>query len=110
MELEKRVEVLESHHKPQVLLIGHYHGSYHMNYRNVETIMVPALCAKTQFQQKQGLWNDVGAYFLDIYSDEKGNIVYFEAEEILFDKKDLWDEVDKDSKRVKKLVIKNGKY
>ncbi len=107
---QKRVEVLESHHKPQVLLIGHYHGSYHMNYRNVETIIVPALCAKTQFQQKQGLWNDVGAYFLDIYSDEKGNLVYFEAEEILFDKKDLWDEVDKDSKRVKKLVIKDGKY
>ena len=107
---QKRVEVLESHHKPQVLAIGHYHGSYYMNYRNVETIMVPALCGKTQFQQKQGLWNDVGAYFLDIYSDERGNIVYFEAEEVLFDKKDMWDEAGKDKNKVKKLVIKDSIY
>lgn len=107
---QKRVEVLESHHKPQVLLIGHYHGSYYMNYRNVECIMVPALCGRTQFQQKQGLWNDVGAYFLDMYSDEKGNIQYFNAEEILFKKEDMWDEIGKDKKRVKKLEIKNTKY
>lgn len=108
--LQRRVEVLESHHKPQVLLVGHYHASYHMNYRNVEAIMVPALCGKTQFQQKQGLWNDVGAYFLDVWSDEKGNIVYFEAEEVLFDKKDIWDESGKDKNKVKKLVIKDSIY
>ncbi len=108
--LQKRVEVLESHHKPQVLLVGHYHGSYHMNYRNVEAIMVPALCGKTQFQQKKGLWNDVGAYFLDVYSDERGNIVYFEAEEVLFDKKDMWDEAGKDKNKVKKLTIKDTIY
>ena len=107
---QKRVEVLESHHKPQILLIGHYHASYHMNYRNVECIMVPALCGKTQFQQKKGLWNDVGAYFLDIYSDEKGNIQYFDAEEVLFDKKDLLDEAGKDKNKVKKLEIKNTIY
>ena len=108
--LQKRVEVLESHHKPQVLVVGHYHGSYHMNYRNVEAIMIPALCGKTQFQQKQGLWNDVGAYFLDIWSDDKGNIVYFEAEEVLFDKKDMWEEAGKDKNKVKKLVIKDPIY
>lgn len=108
--LQMRVEALESHHKPQVLLVGHYHGSYHMNYRNVEAIMVPALCGKTQFQQKKGLWNDVGAYFLDVYSDEKGNIVYFEAEEVLFDQKDLWDEAGKDKNKVKKLEIKDSIY
>lgn len=107
---QKRVEILESHHKPQILLIGHYHASYWMNYRNVECIMVPALCGKTQFQQKKGLWNDVGAYFLDIYSDEKGNIRYFEAEEMLFDKKDLWDEAGKDKNKVKQLVIKDSIY
>ena len=108
--LQKRVEVLESHHKPQILLVGHYHGSYHMNYRNVEAIMVPALCGKTQFQQKQGLWNDVGAYFLDVYSDEKGNIVYFDAEEVLYNKEDMWEEAGKDKNKVKKLVIKDSIY
>ena len=81
-----------------------------MNYRNVESIMVPALCGKTQWQHKKGLWNDVGAYFLDIYSDEKGNIVYFKAEEVLFDQKDFWDEAGKDKNKVKKLEIKDAIY
>ena len=43
--------------------------------------------------------------FLNIYSDNKGNIQYFEPEEILFRPKDMWDEAGKDYKRVKKLVI-----
>lgn len=103
---QKRIEILESGHKPKVLLIGHYHKSYFFVYRNVRCIEVPSLCSKTQFQQKQGLSNIVGGYFLDIYSDSKGNIVYFEPEEILFEQKNFWDECGKDSKKVKKLVIK----
>ena len=103
---QKRIEILESGTKPKILLIGHYHKSYSFVYRNVRGILVPALCGKTQFQQKQGLINYVGAYFLDIYSDKKGNIEYFQAEEILFDKKDMWEEAGKDKRKVKQLVIK----
>lgn len=102
---QKRIEILESGCKPKILLIGHYHKSYSFVYRNVRGIEVPCFCDKTQFQQKQGLLNTVGAYFLDIYSDSKGNIQYFEPEEILFDHKDMWDEVGKDRKKVKQLVI-----
>jgi len=102
---QKRIEILESGSKPKILLIGHYHKSYCFVYRNVRGIEVPALCDKTQFQQKQGLINYVGAYFLDIYSDKRGNIQYFEPEEILFDKKDMWDEAGKDKHKVKQLVI-----
>ena len=103
---QKRIEILESQSKPKLLLIGHYHKSYVFSYRNVQCILVPALCDKTQFQQKQGLLNSLGAYFLDIYSNQDGNIQYFEPEEILFDKKDIWDEPGKDYRRVRKLEIK----
>jgi len=103
---QKRIELLESQHKPKILLIGHYHKSYAFSYRNVQCVLVPALCDKTQFQQKQGLSNALGAYFLDIYSDKKGNIQYFTPEEILFKKEDIWDEVGKDKAKVKQLVIK----
>ncbi len=107
---QKRIEVLESHLKPKLLLIGHYHKSYVFSYRNVFCIQVPCLCDKTQFQQKQGLSNVVGAYFIDIYSDQEGNIQYIEPEEILFNKNEMWDEAGKDRKKVKQLVINNGKY
>ena len=107
---QKRIEILESHNKPKVLLIGHYHKSYHFVYRNVQCIEVPALCAKTQFQQKQGLLNAVGGYFVTVYSDKKGNVQYFEPEEILYEPKDFWDEAGKDKRKVKQLKIKNGIY
>lgn len=103
--LQKRIEILESGSKPKVLLVGHYHKSYSFVYRNVRGIAVPCLCDKTQFQQKQGLSNIVGAYFLDIYSDKKGNIQYFKAEEVLFNNKDMWQEAGKDKEKVKQLVI-----
>jgi len=103
---QKRIEILESSYKPKILLIGHYHKSYAFVYRNVRGIAVPCFCDKTQFQQKQGLSNAVGAYFLSIYSDTKGNIQYFEPEEVLFKPSDMWEEAGKDRNKVKKLVIK----
>ena len=107
---QKRIEVLESHQKPKVLLIGHYHKSYHFVYRNVQCLEVPALGAKTQFQQKQGLVNNVGGYFLKVWSDKKGHIQYCEPEEIVFGAKDFWDEAGKDKKKVKQLRIEHGIY
>lgn len=103
---QKRIEILESGSKPKILFIGHYHKCYYFVYRNVRGFEVPALCGKTQFQQKQGLSNAVGAYFVNIYSDKKGNIQYIEPEPVLFDpEKDFWDEAGKDKRKVKQLVI-----
>lgn len=103
---QKRIEILESRYKPHILLIGHYHKNYCFVYRNVRGIEVPCFCDKTQFQQKQGLSNCIGGYFLDIYSDKKGNIQYFEAEDMTWEHKDIWDEAGKDKTKVKQLVIK----
>ena len=105
-QLQKRIELLESGNKPKILLAGHYHKSYSFVYRNVRGILVGSCCDVTQFQHKKGLSNAVGAYFLDIYSDKNGNIIYFEPEEILCKKENIWDEAGKDSRKVKQLIIK----
>ena len=107
---QKRIEILESKHKPKAMFIGHYHKSYTFLYRNVFCVQNPALCATTQFQQKQGLLNVVGGHFIKIYSDKDGNIQYFEPEEVLFSGKDIWDEAGKDKNKVKKLEIKKSIY
>ena len=109
--LQKRAEVIsEDGYTPQFYAVGHYHGSYYMDYLNMTCMMIPAFCTKTHFQHKKAIFNDVGAYFLDIYSDEKGNIIFVEPEEILFHQEDFWDEAGKDKNKVKKLVIKNTVY
>lgn len=105
-QLQKRIELLESGNKPKILLAGHYHKSYAFVYRNVRGILVGSCCDVTQFQHKKGLSNAVGAYFLDIYSDKNGNIIYFEPEEVLCKKENIWDEAGKDKKKVKQLIIK----
>ncbi len=107
---QQRIEKLESHNKPKILLIGHYHKSYTFLYRNVQCVLTPALCDITQFQTKKGLSNALGGYFLDVYSDKKGHIQYFEAEEMAFDHRDVWDEAGKDMKKVRKLEIKDSIY
>ena len=103
---QKRIEQLESGEKPKMLFTGHYHKSYYMMDRNVHSISVPCFCDTTQFQQKKILENDVGAYFIDMWSDKKGNIQYLNPEEVLYMDDDMWDEFGKDRKKVKQLVIK----
>ena len=76
---QKRIEIIESHNKPKVLLIGHYHKSYNFVYRNVRGILVGSCCDTTQFQHKSILSNVVGAYFLDIYSDK---VIYLFSDKI----------------------------
>lgn len=102
---QKRIEELETGNKPKILLIGHYHKAYYFVYRNVHCIEVPSLCEKTQFQTKKGIYNSMGGYFLDIYSDEKGNIQYINVEPRLYNHEEAWDEAGKDKKRVRQLVI-----
>lgn len=103
---QKRIELLEPGYKPNILLLGHYHKSYAFVYRNVRGVLVGSCCDTTQFQQKQGLSNVVGAYFLDIYTDKQGRVQYFIPEEIICKKENIWDEAGKDRNKVRRLVIK----
>lgn len=101
---QQAIEGLNPGEKPNILLQGHYHKSYYMFYRNVHSLLVPCIVNQSQFMKKMNLQNVVGAYFLKIYSDEKGNIHYFEPEEHLFSSKDL---IENDYLKCKKLDIRN---
>lgn len=101
--LQDRIDQLEV--PCDFLSAGHYHKSYYVVYRNVHGLLVPAFCARTQFQGKNGLWNVVGGYYVDVFSDKNG-VVYFLPEEVLYKPEDMWDEAGKDKHRVKQLVIK----
>ncbi|MDD3305235.1 MAG: metallophosphoesterase family protein [Bacilli bacterium] len=78
------VEKMTPGNKPNILLQGHYHKCYYMFYRNVHAFLVPCLVNQSQFMKTQGISNIVGAYFLKIYSDEKGYVHYIHPEDYLF--------------------------
>ena len=100
---QQAIEGLNPGEKPNILLQGHYHKSYYMFYRNVHSLLVPCIVNQSQFMKKMNLQNVVGAYFIKIYSDDKGNIHYFEPEEHLFSTKDL---IENDYLKCKKLDIR----
>ncbi len=100
---QKRIEELESGNKPKALYIGHYHKFYSFVYRNVHCVEVPSLCDKTQFQTKKSLSNALGGVFIECWSDDKGNIQYFNVDERLYGYEDIWDEAGKDAHKVKQL-------
>lgn len=103
---QQAIEGLNPGEKPNILLQGHYHKSYYMFYRNVHSLLVPCLVNQSQFMKKMNLQNVVGAYFIKIYSDDKGNIHYFEPEEHLFSTKEL---IENDYIKCKKLDIREDK-
>ena len=104
---QERIEIMNSGDKPNIYLVGHYHKSYYMLYRNVHALVCPALCSTTSFEHQKGLNNCLGGYFITVYSDRKtGNVEYLGIEERQYGKKDIWDEAGKDKNKVKQLVIK----
>lgn len=100
---QEAINKLETGLKPKILLQGHYHKSYYMFYRNIHAFMVPCLVGLSPFMRRMDIQNIMGAYFLDIYVNEKGEIQFLQPEEYLFDSKD---EIIDDYKKAKQLVIK----
>lgn len=102
--IQNTIDNMPSKMKAKLLLEGHYHKSYYLNYRNVHGVLVPCLCYQSQFMQKKDISNIMGYYVIDIYCDEKGNIQYITPKEKLFTE----DEVKKnDFIKTKRLVIKH---
>jgi predicted phosphodiesterase len=96
------IEQMTPGNKPHIFLQGHYHKCYYMFYRNVHAFLVPCLVDQSQFMMKKHISNIVGAYFLKIYSDEKGNVQYIEPEDYLFKPEQIKED---DYKRCKRLVM-----
>ena len=100
---QEYINSMESGDKPNMLLMGHFHKSYYMFYRNVHAIETPCFMDKSGFMTKNGLINTLGAYFITLYVNKKGQIEYIIPERYLFDRKDI---IKDDYLKTKQLVLK----
>ena len=101
--MQKYIDKMEPGCKPNILGSGHFHQSHMMAYRNVIAFLIPCLTAKTNFAIRQGLENTMGAYFIDMYVNSKGEIEMLEFEEKRFTPKDCKKD---DFLKTKQLVLK----
>ena len=100
---QKYIDKMEPGSKPNVLGQGHFHQSHFLSYRNVIALLLPCLTAKSNFAVRQGLENTMGAYFINMYVNSKGEIEMFEFEEKRFTQKDV---KENDWERTRPLVLK----
>lgn len=100
---QEAINKIDEKNKPKVLLMGHFHKSYCMYYNDIYALLVPCLVDQTEFMKVNDLQNIVGAVFLDLYVDKKGNIEYFNYDEMRFTDKDI---IKNDYLTSKRLLIK----
>lgn len=102
--MQKYIDKMEPGTKPNALGAGHFHQSHMLSYRNVIALLIPCLTDKTDFAIRQGLENTMGAYFINMYVNQQGEIEMFEFEEKRFTPKDC---KENDFLKTKQLVLKN---
>lgn len=73
---QQQVDSFRSEDKPNILLYGGLLQMEKFNYRNVNCISVPSVCATTKEMNDKRYSNTVGAWYITIKTDEKG---YFES-------------------------------
>ena len=100
---QKYIDKMEPGNKPNAVGFGHFHQSHFLGYRNVIALLLPCLTAKSPFAVRQGLENTMGAYFINMYVNTKGEIEMFEFEEKRFTQADV---KKNDFLKTKKLTLK----
>lgn len=73
--LQRYVETLPQDKKIDIVLQGHFHNALYMYYMDKHCFQVGALEDETPFSRSMGFKNEKSCYWLDITTDEKGNIL-----------------------------------
>lgn len=71
---QKIAESLEGGHKPNVLLIGHFHKAEYLFYRNIHILQCGTLCGQTKFMKGRAISAHKGFWIVDLYSDSKKGV------------------------------------
>lgn len=73
--LQKYAETIDESEKPHILMQGHFHNSFYMQYQGMHCFQVPSTIDQTQFARSMGMKNEKGVWFVHLERDDRGNIV-----------------------------------
>ena len=76
---QQQIDSFRSEDKPDVLLYGGLLQMEKFNYRNVNCISVPSVCATTKEMNDKRYSNTIGAWYVTIKTDDRGNFESIKA-------------------------------
>ena len=85
--VQKYLDAIPLEERPHILQTGHIHQSFYMRNNSTHCFQTSALEDQTPFSRKLGLNNDKSCWWVDIESDNKGNILNIIMQEECFSKK-----------------------
>lgn len=100
---QQQVDSFRSEDKPDILLYGGLLQMESFTYRNVRCISVPSVCATTKEMSDRRYSNTVGAWYITIKTDEKGNLLSVKALDSVYYITKKYDYISS-----KKLVLRKG--
>lgn len=71
---QQQIDSFRSEDKPNILLCGGLLQMEKFNYRNVQCISVPSVCATTREMNDKRYSNTIGAWYITLKTNEKGNL------------------------------------
>lgn len=97
---QQQIDSFRSEDKPDILLYGGLLQMEKFKYRDVISISVPSVCATTKEMTDKRYSNTVGAWYITIKTDEKGNLKYIKAIDSIY-----YSTIDDDYQKAKILKL-----
>ena len=87
MELQKYLDSIDAEERPHILQTGHIHQSFYYKQDKTHCFQVSCLQDLTPYARSQGFSNDKSCWWIDVYTDDKGNPIRFTQELETFEKR-----------------------
>ncbi|MGN1341668.1 MAG: hypothetical protein ACI4VL_00360 [Bacilli bacterium] len=100
---QQQIDSFRSEDKPNILLYGGLLQMEKFTYRNVKCISVPSVCATTKQMSDKRYSNTIGAWYITITTDDKGNFKNIRAIDSVY-----YSTNKDDYMKPKTLVLKKG--
>lgn len=100
---QQQIDSFRSEDKPNILLYGGLLQMEKFTYRNVKCISVPSVCATTKQMSDKRYSNTIGAWYITITTDDKGNFKNIRAMDSVY-----YSTNKDDYMKPKTLVLKKG--
>ena len=102
---QQQVDSFRSEDKPDILLYGGLLQMEKFNYRNVNCISVPSVCATTKEMNDRRYSNTIGAWYITVKTDDKGNFKSISAIDSVY-----YSTAKNDYQQAKTLTLRKAKH